>query len=76
MFDACRPPMRDDALDPRQQRLPERMQAWIDKAKAVLLGAGWGEVEHACFHLAAPGGSTQLDGRPATVFESLFAEIV
>jgi hypothetical protein len=68
---------RGDANHPiAQERLPERIQAWTDKAKAVLIDKGWTEVEHACFHLAAPGCSTQLDGLPATVFESLFAEIV
>jgi hypothetical protein len=59
-----------------QQRLPERVRTWINKAKAVLVGKGWTEVEHAYFYVAAPGCITQLDGLPATVFESLFAEIV
>ncbi|MGO1070837.1 hypothetical protein ACTOWJ_13735 [Lysobacter sp. CA199] len=59
-----------------QERLPEAIQAWIEQAKAVLIREGLTEVEHRYFHQPAPGCFTQLDGAPATVFESLFAELV
>lgn len=61
-------------IDPA--RLPEAARASIDKSRAVLATQGLQEVAHAYFFLPAPGCITQLDGLPATVFESLFAEIV
>lgn len=59
-----------------QERLPEAVRVWIDQAKEVLIAEGWTEVEHRYFREPAPGCLTQLDGLPATVFESLFAELV
>lgn len=59
-----------------RERLPDAVGAWIDRAKAVLAAHGLAEVEHRYFHVPAPGRSTQLDGLPATVVESLFVEIV
>ncbi|MET3496462.1 hypothetical protein [Variovorax boronicumulans] len=61
-------------IDPA--RLPEAAKSLIDKARAMFAAQGLQEVAHAYFFLPAPGCATQLDGLPATVFESLFAEIV
>jgi hypothetical protein len=61
-------------IDPA--RLPEAARASIDKGRAVLAAQGLQEVAHAYFFLPAPGCTTQLDGLPATVLESLFTEIV
>lgn len=61
-------------IDPA--RLPKAARASIDKGRAVLAAKGLQEVAHAYFFLPAPGCTTQLDGVPANVLESLFAEIV
>ncbi|WP_218152680.1 MULTISPECIES: hypothetical protein [unclassified Variovorax] len=51
-------------------------RALINAGQAVLGVQGPQEVAHAYFFLPAPACTTQLDGLPATVFESLFADIV
>lgn len=61
-------------IDPA--RLPEAARASIDKGRAVLAAQGLQEVTHPYFFLPSPGCTTQLDGLPANVLESLFAEIV
>lgn len=66
--------MANHPIDPAL--LPEVVRALINAGRAVLGVQGLQEVAHAYFFLPAPACPTQLDGLPATVFESLYAEIV
>ncbi len=61
-------------IDPR--RLPAPAQDFIAGARAVLAQRGLEEVGFEYFQQPAPGCLTQLDDLPATVFQSLFAELV
>jgi hypothetical protein len=66
--------MANHPIDPA--RLPEVVKTSINAGRSVLAAQGLQEVAHAYFFLPAPACTTQLDGLPATVFESLFADIV
>jgi hypothetical protein len=57
-------------------RLPPSVQNVVNFGREFLQKKGYVEVEYDLFRENAPDCLTQLDGLPATIFETLFTEIV
>ena len=55
---------------------PQEVRQIVSRLQPMLERTGWQEVPFALLDLLAPNFVTDLDNRPATVFEALFAEII
>lgn len=59
-----------------ENRLPAEVLGQLDVCRKRLGQAGYTEVARTLFDAPASGCTTELDDLPATVFQSLFAEII
>jgi hypothetical protein len=59
-----------------EEGFPAEIAEQLEVFRARLIQISYKEVERNLFDLNAPGCNTELDDMPATVFQSLFAEII